>query len=934
MQVGKNYLNINFTSNDSICLKKQQQRALSSTYAAFLPVYYNNKEMQTSNLSKIFKSYALINEKSIGYKELKTFKAPYIGEGKIYELDNGHKVVILPKPGPTVVNTYVKVGSLNDPPGVQGISHLLEHYIAGRADKYKSINGDDSLHSIGVKSNAGTSNSYTQYEFKSNDCDEKKLEKIIEISSKMLASHDFDKKLFDKEKEIVISESKTPVELSSAFKEMAISKFFLDKPIKNANSTGDEESVKNITEEKLMKFYNTWYAQDNMSTVIVGEVDPAKTIKTFAKNFNKINISEGEQGEKFYQATKKDSDKPNVIEEEKDSANVITCVVGYVGPKNNDLKGKVVLDALTFSTSGIFQPMLFSNSPSVPQFIYSGSICNSREIENEYLSLINDGISFYSKSKLSDKEMRAIKLKLKKEFIKLNENSLHLTDLIGQALVANGDISGYTNYLKTVKSLTSEDLKDFAKNYLDPSKQQKYVVRPKSEPREVKLNNKVSFHGDISKIKAANAKKYNLSNNLYLILDSPPNVSLSCGTFKLIPDRLIKSKPGTFEVLQDLLKFQYFTKSVDKAIDLNLGLTKEGITLNFNCLPEVTPDAIEIVKSVFNKTRFDVLDFLRIKEETKSNLLSKVKNIAKEKALDKLNEDNPYYKDSSKEILKNIDMVTLKDVKSLYNVLISNSKMNAIITLPQGYGQKKESFIVKSLNKELPSFKKFKNAPTKLPLLNKKNIVITDASFGSGINILRLFKVDKTQNVKDDASLEVLNFILGNGKQSRLFNEIREKSRIAYDVNSQYYQRARVNELHINLYTQADNLKDNSLFNNNLKTSLESIENNLKLLASQSVSKEELKAAKISSKNYILENQETSSGRNNLLSEGLNTDYGVNYINKKLKAIEELKSQDIQEAAKRIFSLPSVTLVQANKQTIKQNRGYLSGLGEILEVSV
>ena len=41
------------------------------------------------------------------YKVLETFKLPNTGVGNVYQLRNGHKVIVLPKKGPTVINTLV-----------------------------------------------------------------------------------------------------------------------------------------------------------------------------------------------------------------------------------------------------------------------------------------------------------------------------------------------------------------------------------------------------------------------------------------------------------------------------------------------------------------------------------------------------------------------------------------------------------------------------------------------------------------------------------------------------------------------------------------------------------------------------------------------------------------------------------------------------------
>ena len=46
-----------------------------------------------TELAKAYASPQIMNN----YKEIQAFKLPFIGEGKLYELKNGHKVIIIPK---------------------------------------------------------------------------------------------------------------------------------------------------------------------------------------------------------------------------------------------------------------------------------------------------------------------------------------------------------------------------------------------------------------------------------------------------------------------------------------------------------------------------------------------------------------------------------------------------------------------------------------------------------------------------------------------------------------------------------------------------------------------------------------------------------------------------------------------------------------------
>ncbi len=935
MQLGKNYLNINFTSNDSICLKKQQQETLSSTYAAFLPVYYNNKDMQTNNLSRIFKSYALIKEKSIGYKELKTFKAPYIGEGKIYKLDNGHKVIILPKPGPTVVNTFVKVGSLNDPRDIQGISHLLEHYIANGVNTSTSNSGTDTISTMGVNFSAGTANSYTQYKFKSNDCSEKKLEKILEISSKVFDLKNFDKESFDKEKAIVLRESNSPGNLDVSFSQKLISKFFTTNKIKD-KFVGDEESLQQITGQKIIDHYNNWYNPDNMVTTIIGNVDPQKTIKCFSKNFGRKNNIRLKNKERFYQPIRKEINEPCSFELDGGNGDNVITTIGYLVPKSDSIKSKVCLDAFNFLTLMGFQFLSLNNLPSSPQAIVYTNICKLNE-EKDSTNTINGLIALYTLNPISDESLKMTQLQLKKDFLIATESSSELSELLGKSLVTSGDIKQYTDYLKVLKGLKAEEIQNFLKNYLTLSKQQKYILRQNTSPKKLDSTRKVGFRGNLNKIDTSSVKEYDLDNNLHLVIDSAPGIAVTSGTFEVTNEGLTRRyRAGVYEILNKLLnqKHHLSPKCQTHAIDLLLYLKKENFGICFNCLPEKTQVAMSLIKDVFSKNTFTKEEFEKAKNNTKYEIQHNFKSKAYELAYNEISKDDLNSKGSDENILKNIDEVTLNDVNNLYKEFLANSQFKAVLTIPREYAQKYQKELVNFIDKSLPKFNKLKNNNknshiSTLLSSKKKSTIVTEYSKDDTVCINKLFKLNDSISLKEDAALEVLDKILGYSRDSLLYKDMREEQRLAYALGSSYLAR-RILNIHVD--TQAPVQLNNKTNKDNLRKSLEGINKAFSNLANKPSTQEELFLAKQFAKNLLLENVETSCGRNAILAEGLSTKYEINYINKKLKAIDEVTSKDIQNMAKKLLNQSFAISLKANKEMIDKNKEYLSSLGELKQV--
>ena len=79
-------------------------------------------------------------------------KYPFLTrEVEIYELDNGHKIVLAHKEGDMInVSSWVKTGSINENDKNNGISHFLEHLMFKGTHKHKAGEFDHILESRGA----------------------------------------------------------------------------------------------------------------------------------------------------------------------------------------------------------------------------------------------------------------------------------------------------------------------------------------------------------------------------------------------------------------------------------------------------------------------------------------------------------------------------------------------------------------------------------------------------------------------------------------------------------------------------------------------------------------------------------------------------------------------------------------------------------------
>ena len=145
---------------------------------------------------------------------------------------------------------------------------------------------------------------------------------------------------------------------------------------------------------------------------------------------------------------------------------------------------------------------------------------------------------------------------------------------------------------------------------------------------------------------------------------------------------------------------------------------------------------------------------------------------------------------------------------------------------------------------------------------------------------------------KDRYALGLLNIILGGNMSSRLFEELREKRALCYDVSSSLKKYEETGAFFI--HAGIDNSKT--------EIALESIMKELIDLKRNAVSNVELKRAKEYYKGQLLLALEDTSTRMLWLGDKVMTKEGIPSVKSILKHIESVEPSDIKKAASKIFT--------------------------------
>ena len=422
-------------------------------------------------------------------------KYPYLTEDvEIYERENGHKIVLAHKEGELAnVSTWVKTGSINEDDTNNGISHFLEHLMFKGTHKHKAGYFDKTLEAKGAIVNAATWKDYTFYYVTlpkgPQDCD---LDLAIELHADMMldpvlpeeeigAPFDLNNpKVTDKrERHVVIEEIRMRKDQNWTKVYNACNFNMYKKHPYKRDVIGTPEIISKVTRDEIMNYYKTFYSPENMTTIIVGDFDKQKVLEKVEKEFD----FKGRPN-----APKKinEIDSPTdhtIVVENKGKSNTSYLMIGFLGPKANQLKENIELDIISIilgeSTSSRLYQNLIEKQPE-PVFNMANAEHYQFKDGNNFfvqanfkpekrdlaIELVKKEIDNLLTNRITEEELEKAKKKIKSRFAYSAETVSEIGETIGYYMTVCEDLKLIENYLKDVEDITIDDLENTIRKYL------------------------------------------------------------------------------------------------------------------------------------------------------------------------------------------------------------------------------------------------------------------------------------------------------------------------------------------------------------------------------------------------------------------------------------------------------------------------------------
>jgi len=203
-------------------------------------------------------------------------------------LGNGLRVIVWPVhdiPNVALYN-WVRAGSRNELPGATGLAHFFEHMMFNGTQRRPAGEFDRLMEAQGGSNNAFTSDDVTVYQ---DWFPHSALELVLDLESDRLANLAFAPQVIESERGVVTSERRLRVEDNNQglLSEQVQAAAFLAHPYRNP-TIGWPSDIRGWRVDDLQSFFKTFYAPNNLTIVLAGDVEPEHAFSLARRYFEGI----------------------------------------------------------------------------------------------------------------------------------------------------------------------------------------------------------------------------------------------------------------------------------------------------------------------------------------------------------------------------------------------------------------------------------------------------------------------------------------------------------------------------------------------------------------------------------------------------------------------------------------------------------------------
>lgn len=417
-------------------------------------------------------------------------------QASVFYLDNGMEVVLIENHASPMIAAVavVKTGSCNEDAASNGSAHFLEHLLFNGTKTRTQKQLYDEMDFYGGYNNAHTGTDYTNYmilmpkEF---------IGQGMDIQADMLFNSTLPDEKFEKERGIVIEEiGKGADRPGQQVDNHFLRTFFAHTPYERP-VLGTVSTISNLKREKVWEYYQTWYAPNNMTLMVIGDFVTPEMVKLVKAKYGPYPAAALPERRPINVATPQTLRiiRANGVGKFPDDKQYLS--MGYLlpPPASDDFQALVLLSEFLGSRENSVLTTLFKQeqykdmADSIESSIEFNRDFSTLQISAELplhvcaervVELIAGAVKEMSQNPVPFSELQSTLIARATQDIYLQEN-LHYYGMMKSGYLAAGGYALLRNYRDGLMKVTPQDIQRAAEKYLSA---QVPVVTLTSPPTE------------------------------------------------------------------------------------------------------------------------------------------------------------------------------------------------------------------------------------------------------------------------------------------------------------------------------------------------------------------------------------------------------------------------------------------------------------------
>ena len=422
-----------------------------------------------------------------------------------FTLANGLVVVVIPDHRTPVVTQMIwyKVGSADETAGKSGLAHFLEHLMFKGTSKHPAGEFSQTVLRVGGNENAFTSTDYTGY-FQRVPSEE--LGRMMEFEADRMTGLVLKDENVLPERDVVLEEFNMRVANNpeARLTEQIMAALYLNHPY-GRPVIGWRQEIENLDREDALAFYRRFYAPNNATLVIAGDVEANDVRPMVERTFGAVPAQPAiparrlrpQEPEPAAARTVTLSD-PRVEQpglrryylvpsaataaaEESAALDVLAQLMG--GGNNSYLYRRLVVDHPLAVTAGASYQ---GTSLDATQFAISASPRPGVEF-SQIEQVIDEVIADIGQRPIRAEDLERVKTQLIAESIYAQDNQATLARWYGGALTTGLSIEDIRSWPDRIRAVTAEQVRQAAQKWLDKKRSVTgYLIKdatPKNEEK-------------------------------------------------------------------------------------------------------------------------------------------------------------------------------------------------------------------------------------------------------------------------------------------------------------------------------------------------------------------------------------------------------------------------------------------------------------------